>query len=290
MTFYRKKNKEYAYVLVCIDVLTRFLITRPLRALRGVDVKKAFEDIFKFNEEPRTIRSDRGSEFVNSTMKSYFESKNIKHILTNTEIKSSLAERVIQTIRKRIARIIKADQDFDWVTSLQQVTESYNRSKHRSLGISPLEAMCVTDVNELFHWQYKRNDKATTTGPNSPYKFDLGDRVKTSYLGSTFQRHYDEQWSPMLYTITDRKISQGYQMYKIKNWGNEEIEGWFYVHELQKVAVDENTTYEVERILKRLTVGPKNNRHGEVLVDWLGYGPKYRSWIRESDVVELEKP
>ena len=79
MNYFRKSNNNYAYILICKDVFTRHLITRPLKALRGSEVKAAFEDIFHFNEEPKTIRTDRGSEFVNADLKSYLLSKEIHH-------------------------------------------------------------------------------------------------------------------------------------------------------------------------------------------------------------------
>ena len=285
----RKFNNDYGYILVCIDVFTRHLITRPLKALTGSEVKAAFEDIFRLNEEPRTIRTDRGSEFVNGVMKTYFLSKKIHHFLTNNETKASHAERVIRTIRMRMGRLFKGKHSFDWVSRLKGVTEAYNRSKHRALGTSPLEAMCVTDKNVLWHWQYKRNDSATTTGPNLPFQFDVGDRVKASYLSKQFDRAYDERWGKMIYTITGRKMSQGYQMYKLKNWNNEAINGWFYKTELQRVVVDENTRYEVERVIKRRTTGPRNARRKEVLVKWLGWDDLYNSYIPESDLVQFEQ-
>ena len=285
----RKFNNDYAFILVCIDVFTRHLITRPLKALRGGDVKAAFEDIFQFNEEPRTIRTDRGSEFVNAEMKAYFLSKKIHHFLTNNETKASHAERVIRTIRMRIGRLFKGKHSFDWLSRLAGITEAYNQSKHRSIGSSPLEAMCVTDKNMLWHRQYLRNDAATATGPNQPFQFDFGDRVKASYLSKSFDRAYDERWGKMIYTITGRKMSQGYQMYKLKNWQNESIDGWFYATELQVVEVDDDTQFEVERVIKRRTTGPRNARRREVLVKWLGWSDSYTSWIPESDLVQFEQ-
>ena len=41
MKYHTSDNKGYGYILVCIDVFTRFLYTRPLVALQGVRVKEA---------------------------------------------------------------------------------------------------------------------------------------------------------------------------------------------------------------------------------------------------------
>lgn len=195
MKYHKEDNHGYAYILVCIFVFTRFLYPQPLTALKGVIVKQAYQDIFSHNEEPASIRSDHGSEFVNQTMKEFFISRAIKHYLTSNEIKTSHGERVIQTLRMRIARMFRANNNFNWVDTLQDVTHGYNNSIHSALNSTPTDAMCATEKSELWHWQYKRNDKATKTGPNKRYIFEIGDRVRISYLRESFHRAYDHSWS-----------------------------------------------------------------------------------------------
>ena len=289
MKYHTADNDGYGYILVFVDVFTRFLYTHKLTALRGVTVKKAYEDIFLYNETPKTIRTDHGSEFVNKTMKEFFISQNIKHYLTSNEIKTSHGERVIQTLRMRIARMFRAHNNFDWVHYLDEITNGYNNSNHTALNSTPNEAMCATEKTELWHWQYKRNDKRTKTGPNRAYNFDIGDRVRISYLRETFHRAYDHSWSKMIYTIVHRRMHQGFQKYQIKSWDNESIVGEFYTEELQKAIIqgDDKAIYEVEEEIKRRTVGPKNNRRVEVLVKWLGWSKKYNSWIPESQLSDV---
>ena len=289
MKYHSDDNRGYGYVLVCIDVFTRFLYTRPLKALRGTEVKEAYEDIFRFNEEPMTVRTDHGSEFVNKTMKEFFSSRKIKHYLTSTEIKTSHGERVIQTLRMRIARLFRARNDFNWIDHLQELTDAYNASVHRAIDSSPAEAMCATDESELWHWQYKRNDDATKTGPGSPYEYQVGDRVRISFLRQAFHRAYDHSWSKMIYIVTHRRMHQGFQKYRIKAWDGEPLEGEFYKEELQHAgtAGDDDTVFEVEKELARRTVGPKNNRRTEVLVKWLGWSKRYNTWIPESQLTDL---
>ena len=115
MHYHKENNDGYAYILVCIDILTPHLITRLLKALQASRIKDAFKDIFRYNEGPRTIRSDRGSEFMNQEIKSYFASKGINHFFTNNEVKASYAERVIRMLRQRIGRLFKGRHSFNWV-------------------------------------------------------------------------------------------------------------------------------------------------------------------------------
>ena len=289
MKYHTDDNEGYGYILVCIDVFTRFLYCRPLIALKGERVKEAYMSIFELNEEPSTIRSDRGSEFVNKTIKDFFLSRNIHHYLTNNEIKTSHGERVIQTLRVRIARLFRARNNFNWIDHLQELTNAYNNTIHSALHSTPSEAMCSTDKTELWHWQYKRNDSVTKTGPSLPYVFEIGDRTRMAFLKESFHRAYDHHWSKMIYTITERRMDQGFQKYKVKTWDNEEIMGEYYKQELQKVTIkgDDEIIYEVEKELKKRTVGPKNNQRVQVLIKWLGWSDRFNSWVDESQLTDL---
>ena len=46
-------------------------------------------------------------------------------------------------------------------------------------------------------------------------------------------------------------MNQGYQKYEIKNWLNESVEDMFSPSELQKVSINEDTKYAMEKILKQ---------------------------------------
>ena len=290
MKYHADDNRDYGYILVCVDVFTRFLFTRPLVGLRGALVKEAYRDIFSLNDVPATIRTDHGSKFVNKTMKDFFLSENVNHYLTNNEVKTSHGERVIQTLRMRIARMFRARNNFNWVDHLQEITDAYNNSNHRAIDSTPTEAMCATETPELWHWQYKRNDAATETGPSAPYALEVGDRVRMSFLRDQFHRAYDHTWSKAIYTVTHRRMHQGFQKYQIKSWDNETIVGEYYKEELQKVVLesdDENIVYEVESELETRRVGPKGDKRTEVLVKWLGWGSRFNSWVPQSQLSDL---
>ena len=288
MTWYRKWNRDYGYVLVCVDIFTRYAFTRPLLSLRAGAVKDAFDQIFQYNEKPKTIRSDRGSEFLNGTMKSYFREMGIHHFPTNNEIKTSHCERLIKTIRLRIGRMIRGKRSFTWVDYLPSLTQAYNESVHRSINMTPLNAMCVADKATLWKWQYTRNDAATKTGPN-PEKFtlSLNDTVRLSYQSKAFERNYDEKWSKSVYTVTARRMNQGYESYTVKSYDNQPVLGQFSHHELQLVRNAGPERFDIDEVLGEREVGPENAKRREVFVSWMGYNKSYNSWIPAEDVVDL---
>ena len=63
-------------------------------------------------------------------------------------------------------------------------------------------------------------------------------------------------------------------MYKVEEFDGTPVKGTFYAEDLQKVTVDDNMLWRVEKVLKR--------RRGQMLVRWKGWPAKYDSWIKAS--------
>lgn len=286
MSYYKDHNQGYGYILFCLDTFTRYLITRPMKGLKAEDTKEAFVDIFRTENPPKQIMSDSGSELKGITSQ-FFKARNIKHFTSKNEVKAPMVERVIKTIRLRLARVLKASDTFQWLSSLQDLTQDYNETVHRSLSMTPLEAFCSADVNALFRKQYLEKIKV---GPYKDFDLNVGDYVKLTHdrVSNRFFRAYDNLYTDAVFSITDRRISQGHQLFKIKTYDNEMVLGEFYRSELHPVQVDENTMFEIDKILRRRVVGPRNNRRRELLVSWKGYPKKYISWVDARDVVDLQ--
>lgn len=68
-------------------------------------------------------------------------------------------------------------------------------------------------------------------------------------------------------------------IYRLRNSRDEKVEGRFYNEELQKIRLDEKTTYRIEKVLKKRKRLGKN----ELLVKFIGYPDP--EWIKESDIV-----
>ena len=75
-----------------------------------------------------------------------------------------------------------------------------------------------------------------------------------------------------------RRVDRGIVLtYKVDEFDGTPLEGTFYEQELQRVTVDDESLWRIEKVLKR---------QGErLLVQWKGWPDKYNSWIHRSDVV-----
>ena len=58
-----KWNDSYQYVLVAIDIFSRFAHCQPIKSQKGVDIIKALQVILKGRRKPKSIRTDRSMEF-----------------------------------------------------------------------------------------------------------------------------------------------------------------------------------------------------------------------------------
>lgn len=92
-------NDNVRYLLIAIDILSRYLWVAPLQNKKPESVLEGFNVILKEGRTPKKIRVDKGKEFE-GVFKDYVTKQGIKLIVTQIEdIKANYAERVIRTLR-----------------------------------------------------------------------------------------------------------------------------------------------------------------------------------------------
>ena len=278
MEFYKKNNDGYAYFLLAVDILSKYVWTSALRTTTGKEMTEALRKIFKQGRQPTRIRSDKGTEFVNRDVKRLLNKEGIGYFVTQNVVKASYAERAIKTIKLRLARYMTRKQTHRWIDVLPEITKSYNQTYHRSIKRSPASVK-KNDSAELWKTQYETTPKDKPTFQK--YKFKAGDLVRISFLRRPFQREYDERWSRELFVIDRRFVAEDIQQYKLKDYAGEVVTGTFYGSQLMKAH--EQDHYLVEQLLR--TRGRGNKK--EHLVRWKGWGSKYDSWIGEDDLKAL---
>jgi hypothetical protein len=277
MTSYSKDNDGYAYFLLVIDVFSRFVWTVPLRSTRADEMVEALKSLLDKGRVPEKLRTDKGVEFKNRRVQTLMRERNIDHFFTQNESKANYAERAIKNVKLRLSRYRSRHQSHRWVDVLDDVTKSYNATYHRSLKRAP-EQVKKRDEQELWKLQYQRQPSVPRpTGlPKTRYRFNVGDEVRISHLQRPFQREYDERWTYEYFVVNSRGMKQGIPYYTLKDLRDEEVTGTFYDSELSKVLVTEETTYRIEKILKK--------ERTRVLVKWWGWPKTFNSWISRGDL------
>ena len=282
-----KHNDGVRYLLVAIDVFSRYLWVEPLKNKFHQTIIDALRKIFKTGRIPNELRTDKGSEWKNKWVDSFLKKQNIHHYVTHNVTHANYSERVIRTLKNLMFRYFTHKRTYHYLNVLKDIARNYNHRPHRSLhGRSPTE---INISNEALVWQQLYMDnmnvkkKSLKRGklPAKPYKFKRGDYVRISSNRHTFKRDYQQKWTEEIFQIHDRYLRQGIPVYKLVDYDLMPIEGTFYQSELQGLSKRE--VFKVDKILKRR----KRKGVSEVFVSWLGYPKKFHSWIKETDLQDL---
>lgn len=270
-------NSGFKYLLVCIDVFSKYVWVEALKTKSATELKKAIENIFnEYNRSPRVIQTDRGSEFLNSQVKSLLKSKNIKLFSTNSERKASVVERVNRTLKGIMFKYFTKQNTKKYIDILSSLVWKYNNSYHRSIKMKPVD---VNKNNEPLVWINLYEGKRSKAKVNKALK--IGQKVRISIEKLPFQKRYDQIWTEEIFIVTHVLNTQP-KVYKLKDQADEPLKGTFYFEELQKVC--EPQAYRIEKVIRR-----KKNQDGTVscLVRWSGYPDKFNSYVLEEDLMKI---
>jgi Integrase core domain len=270
-------NDGYKYILVVIDVFSKFAYSVALKSKTADSIIEAFKLIFnKTVLKPLQLSSDKGGEFRNRKFQYFMKKNHIRYdVVEDDQNKSSIAERFIRTLTTLIHKYFTAENTLRYVDVLEKITKSYNHRKHRSIGMAPIE---VNETNILkVYDNLTRHRKKSLTEP----KCKVGDYVRVSRNKHLFEKNYTANYSHEVFII-DRVLFRDPIVYRLKDLLGEEISGVFYEPEVQKVIFDENTEYLIDKIIKtRTKLGRKQS-----YVSWKGWPEKFNSWI---DTKEIKK-
>ena len=265
MSALSRQNDGNRYLLTCIDVFSKRAWAVPLLNKSGDNVKRAFEKIFE-DAMPNMIQTDKGTEFLNSTVQALFAAHNIKHYTSeNEDIKAAVVERFNRTLKNKMWRYFTYSKSQKYIDVLDELLDSYNNTHHRSIGMAPSQ---VTDdkTQEIV-------DKLYPPKLMPVYTLEIGDKVRMSKGKHVFRKGYVQGWTDEICTITARHPTDP-ATFGVQDYGGEDIKGKFYAQELQKVT-KEDDVYEIEEVVKTRKRGGKL----QYFVRWKGYPSKFNSWV-----------
>jgi len=255
-------NDGFRYLLTCIDCFSRYAWAVPIRNKTASAVTDAFASLISLRK-PTYVQSDKGGEFLNSTFQSFLKANDIRFYTSeNDDIKCALVERFNRTLKTRMWRYFTYKNSLRYIDVLQDLLKSYNDSVHGTIKMAPSR---VTVHNER-----QQSRRAVVSKP----KLAVGDLVRISETKRQFKKGYLPSWTRELFKVTAVHYTDPIT-YSICDYSDEPIKGRFYEPELQKVKSDE--VFKIEKILKTRKKGGKT----EYLVRWLGYPPKFDSWVSE---------
>ena len=287
MSLLSRSNVGYKYFLVFIDIFSRFAQAVPIKRKDGNTVANALKTILEsghFNKL-RRLNSDEGKEFYNKEVKKLLSEKNIiLYSVSSREIKASLAERLIRTIKGKLYRYMSHNNTRKYYDILPDIIDSYNHSVHSSLGYdqTPSQVHLLTDPSDIerqFEYMYKypiQKKKHLTSN------LSLGQtvRIADEKRNSVFRKGYTIQNTLEIFRIKKIDEKQVPTVYYLEDLQGEPIKGIFYREELVPTKLPE--FYHIDIIKTKTVAGRK-----KYLVRWRGYPDTFNSWIDQDNIVPL---
>lgn len=277
MQEFKEANRGYTFMLTVIDVLSKYAWTVPLKNKTGNEIVRAFKIIFKDKRKPFYLRTDRGKEFLNRNFQAFLKENKVYHFTSkNKDIKCAVVERFNRTIKSRMFKYFTAKGTRKWFDVIDEITIAYNNSKHKSIKMTPIEAL-KTDSKILFNNIY---EKIIKNNSKNKEKLKIGETVRKKYNLGPFDKSFYPNWTDEIFKIETKSDEQVKPVFKIKD-GQENIsEIRYYPEELQKVK---ENLYRVEKIIKTRKVNGKK----QFFIKWLNYPDTYNSWVEENDLKKL---
>ncbi|XP_039305166.1 uncharacterized protein LOC120357759 [Solenopsis invicta] len=276
-------NDGYSYILVIIDVLSKFVWVEPLRDKTSVCVTKAFQRVLARSKGriPIYLQTDKSKEFVGRATQKFLEENDIRFRVTrNPDIKAAVVERFNRTLKERMWRYFTHKNTRRYIDVLQDIVRAYNHTRH---SVTKMQPAVVTRENaRIARENITRRWKDVNKIKNA--KYHAGDLVRVSRAKGTFEKGYEANWTEEIFRIHRVLEWRKPRVYELSDLTGEVIDGIFYEQELARI---EKNLQEKEFIVDRVIRSKGRGANKQLLVNWRGYPSKFDSWIPASSLSNL---
>ena len=241
-----RANYKKRYVLVVIDILSRYLFAEPVKSKQPNDVVEGFKKILqKSKTKVWRVYHDNGTEFKGAFQK-FLQDNDIQQLWAkNYETKAAVCERAIRTIRSRLGKYFTQHGTKRYLKILPKIISAINKSYHRSIKRRPVD---VSNTNEQNVYLTLYGDVPT---PESIYNASKHKGLKFKYKPGDFVRiarykgKFDKESRPTFTNeifIVHKQISRHPVAYSLTDQANEAIDGVFLEKELVNAAPPKRQT------------------------------------------------
>ena len=117
-----KFNKGLKFVLRIIDIYGSYTWVTPLKGRKGITITNAIQKTLnKSKSKTKKIQIDTGSEFYNSSMKSWPEKNDVEMYSTHNEEKSVFTERFIRILKNKPYKQITSTLKHVYIDNLDDI-------------------------------------------------------------------------------------------------------------------------------------------------------------------------
>ena len=215
--------------------LSKFAWVVPVKSKDGAAVSAAFREILEVSapRHPRRLQTDKGNEFFNTSFSNLMRRHDIQHFASESDQKAAVVERFNRTIQTRLWTYMSDRGTVRYLDVLAQLVDSYNHSRHRSIGMVPAE---VREHNQDRIWaKLYRNCDTESKQQSIP----TGAMVRINKSKGVSDNGYMPNWSKENFTVAaappNRKLSRR-MVYKLINYNDEPVTGSWYDDERRHIS------------------------------------------------------
>jgi transposase InsO family protein len=242
MNRYQDKNKEYRYILTCIDHFSRYVWARPLKLKESQEVTEAMQDICsKAGVYCKILMRDNGKEF-DGHLTTWIEEHNITGIktLSYSPQSNGLIENFNNQLRKMLRELMIRNKNLVWYNKLDLCCSIKNKQKNGTTKQRPIDIwndLPYETQNKDLHLPVAQRIKAKAKKnvlKNKTQEFTVGDyvRVKLSQLYSQIRQMVKQgdkkyivvKYSPEIYEI-DRILKPDHEGYEKLRYTLKDLDG-----------------------------------------------------------------
>ena len=291
----------YSYMFNAVDLFTRKAYSVPMKQKTDKEALSAFKKIVSQVGKVRSVRSDRGSEFVSTIFKQYLNEKNIKQVLSaaGTPSSNGMIERLNGTLGRIVSKALLSDPEFNWVENTDKILNAYNTTPNKTTSKTPneLDAAAVMQVDTPSD-KSKRNlpddfskrkkegkdlvddvhQQETNTKSKqhklSTQEFEVGDKVRL-YVFEENQKFKQRNWSKEIYTVA--KVFKPKADYSVYEYKLEGLDNRYKSHEILKIKrVDNPVKHDTDDVFRISKIVALATRKGERFfhIKWKGFKAK----------------
>ena len=273
MQKFSRWNAGYRYLLMVLDVFSKYGWIVPLKDKKGETVMNAFKTILKEGRKPQYLWTDKGKEYYNKHVKELLDKNKITLYSTENEEKSSVCERWNRTIKTKMWKQFTVQGNTQYLDMLPKLVKEYNNTKHSSIKMTPTEASKKKNESTVYFNLY--GDMETL---KQKPKFKIGDKVRISkYKRNVFDKGYTPNWTEEVF-IVDKIQYTNPTTYKLRDLRGEDIQGSFYEPELLRAKQE---VFRIDKVIRR------DYKKKQALVKWKGYSDEFNSWIPFKDLKDI---
>lgn len=283
--FYHK-NQGYKWILIAIDIFSRFAHAVALKSKTTADVEVGLKKLLQDNQTiPKIISTDDGSEWKAQVAK-LMKDKDIYHRIANVgdHNRLGIVDRFSQTIKNILYKHMTAENSTKWIDSLPKFIEKYNHTPHSTLcDMNPATAVKRPIAATKCHLE-----RLTGVNQYQVGKINVGDLVRIKLKQATFSRGYEIRWSAKQYKV----IAIEGLWYELDN-GNK-----YRLADLQKVAEVPEEQQKIKQVVKKAKRKYKQElllKREDIKPARIQRQPRFKNYIpasilEEGADVEFEQP